>query len=170
MLKDESKVVQLNDSKDEEIIDVEIKAIKKKKIRLNGDYNKVIELNTSDLSVINRISEVYPKLNKLALEGASNDAYIMDGSDDEEAFNAAASKLAEVDKQIREIVDYIFDYPVSAVCADNGTMLDPVNGQFRFEHIIEVLVGLYEQSFTQEYKKMADKMKKHTSKYSKKRK
>ena len=169
MLKDESKVVQLNDSKDEEIIDVEIKAIKKKRIRLNGDYNKVIELNTSDLSIMNRVSEVYPKLNKLALEGATDDAYLADDSD-EEAFKAASEKLAKIDGQIREVVDYIFDYPVSAVCADNGTMLDPVNGSFRFEHIIETLLGLYEQSFTQEYKKIADKMKKHTSKYSKKRK
>ena len=38
---------------------------------------------------------------------------------------------------MRELIDFIFQANVSSVCADDGTMADPLNGQFRFEHIIE---------------------------------
>ena len=47
---------------EEEFIDVDLSVTKKKKIRINGDNNKIIELNTSDLNILERLSKQYPVL------------------------------------------------------------------------------------------------------------
>ena len=48
-------------------------------------------------------------------------------------------------------------------------MYDPVGGEFRFEHIIEVLLNLYANNLTSEFSKMQERVKKHTAKYANKR-
>lgn len=54
----QEKEVQTPDSQiQDDIIDVEIKPIKRKRFRLNGDNNKIIELNTSDLNISVRLEK-----------------------------------------------------------------------------------------------------------------
>ena len=48
-------------------------------------------------------------------------------------------------------------------------MFDPVGGEFRFEHLIDVLTRLYAGDITGEFKKMQERVKKHTEKYINKR-
>ena len=64
-------------------------------------------------------------------------------------------------------MDKLFDANVSETCAPSGTMFDPINGKFRFEHIIDVLSGLYESNMQSEIKKTASRIAKHTDKYTK---
>jgi hypothetical protein len=77
-----------------------------------------------------------------------------------------SSTLAEIDSKMRDTIDYIFDYPVSAVCAKNGTMYDPKDGMFRYEHIIDALTKLYQNNLNEEYKRFQARIKKHTNKYT----
>ena len=70
---------------------------------------------------------------------------------------------------MREYVDYIFDYPVSAVCAKYGTMYDPKDGKFRYESIIDGLTKLYADNINAEYNKISQRLAKHTEKYTAKR-
>ena len=63
----------------------------------------------------------------------------------------------------------IFDSNVSEICAPSGSMYDPINGQFRFEHIINVLAGLYETDIESELTSIAKRVQKHTNKYSKRK-
>ena len=49
-VKMEEKVVNLP-AQDDDIQDLNLSAIKKKRFRINGDSNKILELNTSDLSI-----------------------------------------------------------------------------------------------------------------------
>lgn len=156
----------------EEIVDMDIdlSQFRKKRFRIDGDDNKILELNVSDLNILQRLNEKYPELIKLAQDAAEQfDAADMGGEnvfEDGTADNISKA-LSEIDTKMREAMDYIFQANVSELCADNGSMYDPFNGQFRFEHIIEVLSGLYEQNLTKEIKQMTNRVNKRTSKYTK---
>ena len=129
-------------------------------IWINGDCTKVIRLNLTDMGVMSRLQDAYPKLDELTAE--VQNLASADISDKE-----IVATFKKIDQQMKDIVDDIFDYPVSEVCCDGGSMYDPVGGQLRFEYIIDRISKLYEASLNDEFKKMQAKMKAHTAKYTK---
>ena len=149
------------------VIDIDLSALRKKRIRINGDDNKIIELNVSDMGVVTRLQEAYDRLISLAntynLQEEESKAEADDDSFDEAK---AIETLRVLDTEMRELIDFIFQANVSEVCADDGTMADPINGQFRFEHIIEKFLAVYDKNFTEEFKKMSRNVKKRTNKYT----
>lgn len=155
--------------------DIDLSATKKKKFRIDGDNNKILELNVSDMGIINRLKEAYPKLIDLSNEALALNVPDIEDETTEEAFGDSgsigkmAAALASIDDKMREYVDYIFGANVSNICAQDGSMFDPFNGKLRFEHIVEVLSALYENNMTDEFSKMRKRVQKHTSKYTKKK-
>ena len=147
----------------ENIIDVNIPGTQKQKFRING--NKVLELDTSDINIVTRLHEAYPKLNDLANE-ATEKVDIDSSKSVEEQLSSMASILKEIDDKMREYIDYIFDSNVSEICAPTGSMYAPYGGKFRFEHITETLGGLYKTKIDEEARKLSKRMKAHTSKYT----
>lgn len=147
---------------------IDLTATRKKRFHVNRETGNdgVLELNTSDMSILNRLEQLYPKLEKLSQDAAVKQLDLKDNSD-EKAISRASQALIKIDSQMRQILDEIFDSNVSEVCAPQGSMFDPFNGEFRFEHIIDVLTKLYETSLNSEFRKMNEKMKKRTSKYTK---
>ena len=146
--------------------DIDLSATRKKRFRINGDNNTYIELDTSDMGIITRLENLYPKLQELSQDAAVKKLESKE-TEDERRLTKISQALTKIDVSMRNILDEIFDADVSAKCAPSGTMVDPFNGEFRFEHIIDVLSKLYTNNINAEYKKMAEKMKKHTSKYTK---
>lgn len=150
------------------VVDIAIPEIEKRRFRING--GAVIELNTSDVGIITRLENLYANLNKLAQEASSELAESMsDASEDEiSQIVKASDSLKKIDSKMRNMVDEIFDAPVSEACTPvgHGTMFDPLNGEFRFEHIIKSIANLYEKSLSKEFDKVATRMKRHTSKYT----
>lgn len=146
--------------------DIDLSAIRKKRFRINGDNNTVLELNTSDMNILKRLEEFYPKLQKLAQE-ASLKKLSVEEAEDDKTFDKLTKSLVKIDMSMRQMIDEIFDSNVSEVCAPSGSMMDPFNGEFRFEHIIETLANLYESNLSKEFKQMSQRMKKHTAKYTK---
>ena len=144
------------------VIDISLSVTRKKRFRIDGDDNRIIELNTSDINVLGRLQEAYTKLMDMAAH-ASDLADI--DTDTDEGLTKLVSALKDIDNQMRELIDYIFDSKISDICAPDGSMYDPFNGQFRFEHIIETLSGLYENNFDTEFKKMSTNVRKHMDKY-----
>ena len=149
-----------------DIIDIDLAPIKKKRFRINGDSSKILELNTSDVNIVSRLSKVYPKLQKLAEDATS---FSEDEANDnsEEALAKFAAKLETIDEKMSKLIDELFDANVSETCKDGGSMYDPFGGMFRFEHIINTLSSLYENNFNEEFAKMRQRVSKHTSKYIK---
>lgn len=149
-----------------DIVDINLSAIRKKRFRIDGDDNRILELNTSDLGVLSRIKEAYPKLQEL------NERAIQDWPNSdadhvgEEDYEAVVNVLKGIDTEMRQLIDYIFNSNVSEVCAPDGTMYDPIDGQFRFEHIINCLVALYENNIDLEVKQISNRVKKYTDKYT----
>lgn len=141
------------------IIDIDLSVTKKKQFRIDGDDNRIIELNTSDMTIIERLNETYPKLESLSVK-------VSDLSSED--VDAGVKTLKEVDNEMRDLLDYVFDSPISSVCAPDGSMYDLFNGEFRFEHIITVLLNLYEDNISKEFNSMEKRINKHTAKYTKK--
>lgn len=144
------------------VIDIDLSVTRKKRFRIDGDDSRIIELNTSDMTILNRLDESERRLKVLA-ESANVDLTGDDKSDKD-----VVSRLLETDKEMRDIIDYLFDSPVADICAPDGSMYDPFNGKYRFEHILETLFALYEQNISDEIKKMRRNVQKHTDKYVKK--
>lgn len=145
------------------IIDISMPAIKRKRIRINGDDSSILELNTSDMMITARLEDAYPKLNALLSKAAelSDEAELGEGEDIISKFNTS---MKEIDSQMRELVDYIFDAEVSKVCCGAGSMYDPFNGSFRYEIILETLFKLYEENLNKEFQALKKKVNKYAKK------
>lgn len=163
-----TKVVEapVNVADNTDIVDIDLSATRKKRFRIDGDNNRILELNTSDMNVVSRLTETYPKLVKMVQDAANQNA-IKTNKTDATSLELIADTTDKIDKSMREAIDYIFDANVSAICAPEGTMYDPFNGTFRYEHIIEKLAKLYENNMETEYQKLSARIQKHTSKYIK---
>ena len=153
------------------IVDIDLSAIRKKRFRVDGDDNRILELNTSDLGILPRLRESYPKLVSLAENAFKDLPEIQSTSEDydfvtDEATTELVEALKKADADMRDLVDYIFDSNVSEICAPSGSMYDPIGGQFRFEHIIGTLGTLYETDIAAEMKQATKRVKKHTAKYT----
>lgn len=142
-----------------DIIDINIGGAKKQKFRINGNNDAIIELDLSDLGIVDRLRSGMEKLS----EEMANIAALPNDDDN------LSEMLKQADQKMREYVDYIFDYPVSAVCAKYGTMYDPKDGKFRYESIIDGLTKLYADNINAEYNKISQRLAKHTEKYTAKR-
>lgn len=170
MAKSISKNEVVDENVQADIIDLDLSVTKKKKFRFNKDNNRILELNVSDMNILARVTEAYPKL--LALQEKA--AKLMDGVtlDDEsegvtDGLKTMAERLSDIDKEMRDLIDYMFNSNVSEVAAPDGSMYDPFEGSFRFEYIIALLVKQYENNLQAEFKKMEQQLDKHTAKYTK---
>lgn len=135
---------------------IDLSLTRKKRFTIDNDENRILELNTSDINIVNRASSVLPKLYEFA--GTISDV------PDEDSVNA----LNDIDTKMRECLDEIFDSNVSEICAPYGSMYDPFNGDFRFEIIFNAILQLYNDNIASEAKKLQKKIKAHTDKYTKK--
>ena len=155
----------------EEIRDISLS--NKKSFRIDGDNNRIIYLDVSDMNILVRLEEAYPEIQKLAVEAQERLAMSKDTKSEDKdgsSLSDISELLKDIDQRMREKLNYIFASDVADVCEPTGNMYDPVNGEFRFEHIIDVLTTLYANNLKSEFKKMQDRVKKHTAKYTNKRK
>lgn len=152
--------------------DLDLSGIRRKRFRIDGDDNRILELNTSDLNLIVRLREAYPRIKQLVDE-TFRDLPISDTADDnydfmtDESTGKTVDILKKADADMRSLLDEIFDSNVSEICAPSGSMYDPINGKLRFEHIIDCLSALYEREISTEMRKVTTNVRKHTDKYIK---
>lgn len=149
--------------KTNDVIDIKL-AIEKKKIRIDGDDSRIIELDTADLTILERLQKVYPRLNELGMKGFDIDDSAEDSTP--ESIGKLTDALKAIDKEMREIIDFIFDAKIADICVPTGALYNMHNGEFQFERILDALFGLYADDIQKEFGKMSDRMKAHTSKYT----
>lgn len=161
-----------NISVNNDIIDIDLSVTKKKKFRFDGDNTRIIELNTSDLTIVGRVGETMPKLEELQVTASK----LMEGIDikDEDTSAVAeglvtiSERLKSIDTEMRKYIDYIFNAEVSSKAAPDGSMYDVFNGTFRYDYIMSLLFTQYEENLQKEFSKMEKRAKLHTDKYTKK--
>lgn len=149
--------------KTNDVIDIKL-AVEKKRIRIDGDDSRIIELDTADLTILERLQKVYPRLNELGMKGFDIDDSVEDATP--ESIEKLTDALKAIDKEMREIIDFIFDAEIADICVPTGALYNMYNGEFQFERILDVLFKLYADDIQKEFGKMSDRMKAHTSKYT----
>jgi len=154
---------------EKEIKTIDLSMTNKTRFSVNNDPDRVIWLNLSDMGIVSRLADVEPKLQELLTEAQSKIEGISD-EDSSEAVVKLGEALKEIDQKMRALIDEIFGDGVSKVCAPEGTMYDMFNGTFRYEYIIEALIGLYSENINKEYTALKDRTAKYTKKYSRKSK
>ena len=153
-----------------DVIDLDLSITKKKKFRFDKDDTRTVEINTSDMNLMQRVNVAYPKLQALQEKASKlTEGVDMDDTTESRAIDGIAimaERLSTIDAEMREMLDYMFDAPISAAAAPNGSMYDPFSGSFRYEHIIAIIVKQYEDNLQSEFSKMEKQLKKHTDKYT----
>lgn len=139
------------------VINLDLSATKGTKIQVNGNPEASFTLNLSDFGIYNRmkdgIQQLYDLFESLKEKmGNKAEEETPEGTDENtDTTTPILEVMAEMDKKMRDTMDYIFSAPVSDVCAPEGYMFDLFDGQLRFEHILNALTSLYEKNVNREY-------------------
>lgn len=154
---------------------------KKKRFSVGGDPNVVIEFDPSDLGVANRLSKALPKFKELEDEwkdlNAEAESLETTNIEDEQGAETAKTtiesisiKLDKLEKDVRDLLDNVFDSAVADKLLGNSSAFSPVNGYLKYEHIITAMLKCFEQHVQDEAPKFnARKVtQKYTHKYIKK--
>lgn len=161
-----AKVTNVSDSVNANTVSIDLSALDRTKVLINKREDRYVMLNLSDLNVPTRFEEKESEIEKILIGIGS----FGDVAEDEEKTKIIKEQIIEGDKGIRSIIDYIFDSNVSEVCAPSGTMLDMIEGKFRWEYIMDALADLYSDHIELEFNKVMSRIKTHTDKYTKKKK
>lgn len=153
---------------DNDIIDIDLSEIKKQRYRIDGDNNRILELNVQDMNMPSRFFETQKELEKITADWAEKISSWGDDLDDE-INQQIADDIKNLDKELRAKLDYIFDTNISEITAPHGSMFDFIHGMFRFEYILDTISKLYNDTIANETKLMLNNMAKYTSKYQKKK-
>lgn len=150
----------------------------KQKFTIDGDRRRVVELDTHDLALVNRLSESIKKMNALKdeweklgnLSEVSENVEVAEDEVDEALLKEVADfsdQFAVVEAKMRSIIDYIFDCEgLCQTVLGGASIFSPVNGAYKFEQIIDVFTGLYEDTIEAEAKKINKRtVEAKTSKY-----
>lgn len=171
---EEGENEMIEEVKDKNALNLDLSETARTKIWVNGDNRRVLELNLTDLGIMGRAKDAKDKLDELQAEAnelASADVPdSIESDEDEKKIDVVIERFSSIDKKMRELVDGIFDFPVCDVCCDGGSMYDPINGQYRYEYIIDKVMALYGDQWEKESKLRKQNIEKHTSKYTKSRK
>ena len=168
-------MAEINSTNQVQVLDLSVLRKKRIQIDLGDGKEHILEINTTDMGVITRLSDGYHRLTELddALTTLSEVSAIEDDDTDDTVqgkLKDFSDRIKDIDSKMREIIDYIFDTNASEVCCPNGSMYDPiVDGKLRYEIIIDALMTLYSDSVSAEMAKTKSRIKSHTAKYTKKK-
>lgn len=154
----------------DDVIDVEINAIKKQRFRFNS--GKIVELNVRDLTISYRLKEVYDNLNTM-MEQVGEKLSSIPEDDltgdivESGVVDKVIDSLKEIDGAMRKEIDKLFDAPISEAVYPHGSMYDPIGGVFAYEHILDKVSQLYENELHNEFSKLKQRVANRTAKYTK---
>ena len=80
-----------------DVVDISLSAINKKKIRIDGDDNRILELNTSDLGIFGRLKKSEDDITQLTKDAMLNWPEDSDG----DAMAITAKIFEDTDKRMR---------------------------------------------------------------------
>lgn len=146
----------------EKLLNINLEKSRRKRFTIDGDENRILELNPSDLGIFARIDN-FDKVVTAAIREFGEKQ--VDSDDDNFDVTKLGEAFTALDKLIREQLDILYDTNFSEVTTPHGTMVDPIEGEFRFQYLNDVFAELYQDQITQELKERNDKIREHTKKY-----
>lgn len=128
-------------------------------ITINGDPERVIYIQTTDFNI--HLRNVQAKKNISVLLADLDKA----NPENEEAF---ADLLDRVDKQVKEQINFIFNYDVSQpVFGACSPLMSLKSGKSYVEEFLEAITPIIEESSKKAAEASEKRIAKHTARYSK---
>ena len=133
----------------------------KQRFTINGDESKYIEFNPNDSEItarfqtaIDHIAEKQKEIDSLEHKGLSLEESIKINS--------------ELDRFVRNQIDYIFDGPISDTVFGNTSCMSTYNGEPFYERFLNAVLPIIKGSAESERKKSDQRIKKYVARYEKK--
>nr|DAM48011.1 MAG TPA: hypothetical protein [Caudoviricetes sp.] len=121
-----------------------------KRLAINGDENRIITINPTDIAVIKRYNEVIPQLDELSEKYK------------EIPQEKTVEAISELDKKAREFIDYIIGSPVSETVFGTANCLSYAGGQTIFENFLTAYMNYMTPAIKSEYEKSKKRIEKYT--------
>ncbi len=116
-----------------------------KRLAINGDENRVVVVNPTDVGIVARYREKLPEIEKLSPDTENPD------------------EITDVlDKKVREFVDYIIGSPVSEIVWGKTNWLSVAGGQTIFENFLTAYMEYMQPEIKAEYERSKKRVKKYT--------
>lgn len=144
-----SQVIQLDDLREEIIIQNKHKKVIGKVYIRSDDYN-----------ILNRAKEAEKNIEKAIKEAEQATSEAGDEQDD------IIAVITDIDKKIKEEIDYLFDYPVSKEVFGNTHCLSTRNGKYFVENFLDSIMPVIEQTVTKEVASSQRRMDKYLKEYT----
>lgn len=157
---------QIPNINSDHVLDIDL-PISRTKCQFGNDDNRVVYVDLSDFNLISRLNEAYPKLKALAERVAELGQ--IEPAEGNDIVKAMGDKFTEIDAEMRELVNYIFDANVSDAAMPSGNMYNLYNGDYAFEIIIRAMLAKCTEGYQTEFEKLKKKIGRHTDKYTKKK-
>ena len=131
-----------------------------KEFTINGDKNRVIRFNPADLNLLDRLDQAEKTITE-AQDKLEEDIKLDANGEPERREDVEF--IREVNKLIKDQVDFIFDAKVSEVVFGNQSPMSSVKGRPFFERFFDVIKPVLEKEITKEREASAKRMSKYTS-------
>lgn len=147
-------------------MDLSFEETRRKRIRIDGDDSRIVELNLSDMGIFERLDESENKIQNLENKYHEAVESLQELSSEDEKFDYMIDTISKLDEELKNIFIYIFNTPTIKHCVPDGTMFDVYNGVPRYEIILAKFLPLYTNNYNREMKKLDKNVAKLTAKYT----
>lgn len=117
-----------------------------KRLAINGDENRVIVVNPTDVGIVSRYREKLPEIEKLSAETRNSE------------------EIPDIlDKKVREFADYIIGSPVAETVFGRTNCLSMAGGQTIFENFLTAYMEYMKPEIKAEYERSKKRVEKYTN-------
>ena len=131
-----------------------------KEFSINGDENRVIRFNPSDMAIIKRLEEAK---NKISESMAIKDDIELDNEGKPiNSLENYSKVISHIDNVIKEQINYIFDSDVANVVFGNQSPLANIKGKPLYERFMESVMPEIKKAVEEEAKESRKRVEKYT--------
>lgn len=126
---------------------------------INNDESRVVRFNPSDYAIFARLAEAKKKIGE-AFEKAGDVDITPEGKAVD--FEVAGKRIDELDKIIKEQMNYVFNSEVADKIFGNQSPLSNIGGKSLFERVFECIEPILLDAMTESKKERKKKIEKYT--------
>ena len=131
-----------------------------KEFSINGDENRVIMFNPSDLAIIKRLEEAKNKISEsMAIK---DDLEVDNEGKPVDSLENYSKVISHIDNVIKEQINYIFDSDVANVVFGNQSPLANIKGKPLYERFMESVMPEIKKAVEEEAKESRKRVAKYT--------
>ena len=131
-----------------------------KEFTINGDENRVIRFNPSDVAMLKRLNQA--KENILEAMKGNEDIELDEEGKPIDSLENASKIIRHIDNTIKEQINYIFNYEVADVVFGEQSPMANVNGLPLYVRFMESIKPVIEEAMKEERKKSRKRVEKYT--------